>query len=383
VSLLSRTLRDVLPEADISVLCARRDGDEALRARPDKPLDWAKVLQYAQIHGVLQFVAAALERDAVQIPEPWKSIVAAQHRRNVTRAMMQFRECGAIVTALAQADIRAVPFKGTSLSKLLYGRVADRVSSDIDILVRERDFRRAREVTERLGYVAADESAQLDLETLLSSGNEMIFRNSRGIIAELHWRLFERDRACSFATRLEDLHVAEGRIEDEDLFLLLALHGLTHRWETLKWIVDIDAFVRNVPTRWDVIFARAADSGTLRPARIALLLAHRVLGTPLPLPIDDQSAFRIAILCERALLTGAPISPVADFWLQIVARERWIDRIRFVRFVARPQPWDHAAPSAARRLSRWTRLLLHRRRPSQLADVQKIPELRTQASDEQ
>jgi putative nucleotidyltransferase-like protein len=374
-----RSTSGVLPEAWINVLCARLEDSARSRESIDRVSDWARVLEYGQVHGVLHFLATAVERGIITVPEPWRNIVVVQHRRNVIRAMVQHQACGVILDAFRRQGIQAVPFKGTSLSKLLYGRVADRISSDIDILVRESEFRLAREAIESLGYIASDDASRLDLHALLASTNEMIFRNAAGIIVELHWRVFEADRACGYATRFEDLHMSGDRIEDVDLFMILAIHGLTHRWETLKWVVDIDAFVRNVTLNWSMLFERATSSGTVRAVAIALLLAHEVLGTPLPVSVDDPFALRIARRCARVLLTGKPIAPIVDFWMQMFARERWIDRYRFLRFVVTPKPWDYIT-AGPKRFRRVIRLLSQSFRSSDLVEVQKIPELQQPAA---
>jgi len=45
---------------------------------------------------------------------------------------------------------------------------------------------------------------------------------------------------------------------------------------------------------------------------------------------------------------------VVNFWMQIAARERWIDRLRFIKFVAHLKPWDRTA-GGHKRLSRVAR----------------------------
>jgi hypothetical protein len=362
-------------EAGVTLFCLRPE-DGTANAPP--AVDWRKALEFAQSHGVLQFLAAALERGRIEVPEPWRSLLVRQQQRNAARAMIQHRECGAVLSVLAAAGIPAAAFKGTTLSKLLYGRVADRISSDIDVLVPLTRFSEARSVIEGIGYEVADGSARLDEKTLLVSGNELTLLKSNGTVVELHWRLFETDRACGLGIHFEDLEVEEGQLSNEELFLVLVVHGLTHRWETLKWIVDIDGFVRNVSVDWDRLLRRAARTGTLRATRIALLLTQELLGTPLPRPISDRRARRLAATYGRALITSRPIPPIRDFWMQLAARERWIDRLRFLRFVATPRPWDHSV-AGPRRLSRLVRLVSEGLRAPRLADVQKIPELQPPA----
>jgi hypothetical protein len=358
----------------VNIFCARSSRGKERFPWAAHQLDWKKILEFAQIHGVLQFMAASLEQVEIKPPSPWNKILTTQQQRNAVRAMMQHRECSTVLRALTEFGIPAVPFKGTSLSKLLYGRVADRISSDVDILISRADIDRALLVLSQCGYVPAAGSSGLETEQLLACGIEMAFVNAAGVVIELHWHLLEPGQAFGFPNDFENLHIVGDQIANEDLFLILVMHGLAHRWELLKWIVDIDAFMRNVTLDWDVVWRRAAETGTLRATKMALLLVRDVFGTPVSKPVDDAVAHRLARRYVRSLVEGRHIRPTADFWMQIAARERWSDRRRFVSFVVRVKPWDHVG-KGPKVLSRLFRLLTRNFRHSQLAEVQKIPEL--------
>ena len=60
--------------------------------------------------------------------------------------------------------------------------------------------------------------------------------------------------------------------------------------------------------------------------------------------------------------------------MQLAARERWIDRWRFVRFATHLKPWDYTA-RGPKRLGRFFRMLTQGFRPARVAGAQKIPEL--------
>jgi hypothetical protein len=368
-----------LLEAEVNLFCVRSDAASRPFPWTNQALDWKKVLEFAQIHGVLQFLADYLEATRLDLPDPWREILAAQRRRNAVRSMVQHRECAVVLRALSEAGIAAVPFKGTSLSKLLYGRVADRISSDVDILIRAADLMRTRTILESHGFTPVESASRMAIDALLASGIEMAFVNSNGVIVEVHWRVLEPGQAFGFPNDFESLRIDGDHIANEDLFIILVMHGLAHRWEMLKWIVDIDAFLRNVPIDWKAVWKRAGETGTCRATNIALLLVHDLLGTPLPTPIADAKAERLARSYSRHLLEGGRIPAVADFRMQMAARERWIDRRRFIGFVARVKPWDHDTPGP-KALARVVRLLTRGFRSSQLADAQKIPELHVSAT---
>jgi putative nucleotidyltransferase-like protein len=367
-----------LPEAQVNIFCARSGQGEAGFPWAADQLDWKKVLEYAQIHGVLQFLAASLARAGIKPPSPWNEILKTQQQRNTVRAMVQHRECSAVLRALSEAGVPAVTFKGTSLSKLLYNRVSERISSDIDVLISRADVDRAQAVLAQCGYVRAEGPSRMETEALLACGIEMAFVNAGGVVIEVHWQVLEPGQAFGFPNDFESLHTVGDQIANEDLFLILVMHGLAHRWEMLKWIVDIDAFMRNVTLDWDAIWRRAAETGTLRATKVALLLVRDIFGATLPKQVDDAAAHRLARRYVRSLMEGRHVRPAADFWMQIAARERWSDRRRFASFVVRIKPWDYAG-KGPKVLSRFLGLLTRNFRHPQLAEVQKIPELQTPA----
>ncbi len=57
-----------------------------------------------------------------------------------------------LLALFADNDVRAVPYKGPALALQLYGNVALRQFSDLDILVHPRDVLRARDLLLAEGY---------------------------------------------------------------------------------------------------------------------------------------------------------------------------------------------------------------------------------------
>ena len=351
--------------------------------RPRTPLDpptaddWRRILAWAQFHGVLQQLAAAASSGRIDVPEPWRAILERQQQRNVMRAMFQHRESIRILSALHEADVPAVSFKGTTLSKLLYGSVTARISSDIDLLLPFARLSAARRVVEQMGYEVVDPASRLP-DHLLAGGKDISYVNTTArVMVELHWRLFIPDCVPGFDTTFEGLKIEGEAISPEKTFLVLAHHALYHAWELLKWSVDIDSFVRNVPADWKEILALAEATGSRRAVQIALLVAHRHFDTPLPVAIDDPIPHRLARIYERTLLRGKGLGRLRDFSLQLIARERWLDRFRYLRMVIRLKPRDWVTGPSFPLFARITRLFgeAWRKDEAPLDDAQKVPEL--------
>jgi hypothetical protein len=64
--------------------------------------------------------------------------------------------------------------------------------------------------------------------------------------------------------------------------LFLALHAARHRWRTLKWLVDIDAFCVRGGIDWAVVLDTARRFGWEAALRVSLTACETLFGTPLP-----------------------------------------------------------------------------------------------------
>src|SRR5204862_2939692 len=100
-----------------------------------------------------------------------------------------------------------------------------------------------------------------------------------GLLLELQWRLAPKYFAveldvAAMAARCDALSLGGQRLPvlaPEDNLLVLCIHGAKHHWQMLKWIVDVDLFIRRNPgLSWPTLTTRAKQTGTLRMLLTAL-----------------------------------------------------------------------------------------------------------------
>jgi hypothetical protein len=218
-------------------------------------------------------------------PEP-----APSHFRELLReATEAARRRGAVVemlatqlyTDLAEAEIPALPLKGASLSRDLYGDPGMRLAKDIDILVDPAQLEAAAGVLARRGYrVCADEAAGGELPRLHISlehgGGEMP-------PVEVHWRIhwyeerfsqrmLERSRPGAAGIRR-----AEPADELASLLLFFSRDGLTG----LRLGTDVAAWWDLYGGSEPLLDRVAREAPELRVALSAASSAlERLLGTP-------------------------------------------------------------------------------------------------------
>ena len=252
--------------------------------------DWTRMLVLAEDHGVTGHLAASLrglEEDLVP-PEIRQALADRQRARNFLTLRLT-AELFRILDRFSSQGIGALAVKGPVLAMRAYGDPAMRSYGDLDLLVRQRDIRRATELMCAAGYAAAIPLSAIDAGKI--PGQYLFSRPDSKLIVELH-----NDRTLRYFPRrlsLEDLFSRQVRVcldsrevpalSAEDELVLICIHGAKHFWERLMWIADVASLVsRQTGINWQ----RAADSakavGAQRMLHTGLRLASELLNARLP-----------------------------------------------------------------------------------------------------
>lgn len=350
------------PESALLLTCARASLDEAQKKRiqvlVSESLDWELLLQLADRHGLQPLLHAHLNAvcpDAV--PDQQRQHLRIAFQRVSALNILLTHELKNLLGLFADNDVQAVPYKGPALALQLYGNVALRQFSDLDILVHPRDVLRARDLLLAQGYAHLPPLTDGQQAVLLRTQCNLPFTRDRNrMIVELHWtvsapsfaRPFETD---DFWSRLLDAKLETVAIKvpaNEDLLLALCIHGSKHLWERLAWVCDIADLIRTqADLNWQELIRRARSTGSERMLFLGLRLASDLLEAQLPKDVEaalnaDASVASLAQDVVRDLftpvLTRTGIS--GYFRFQIRARRRLRDKLNYLRFTFTPNEED-------------------------------------------
>jgi hypothetical protein len=338
--------------------CSSGHRKERLETLLQSSLRWDAVFDLADRHGVEHLLYQALSDFKALIPPEHFNSLSRKCQTNVHKSLMLSRELIRIVNELSAAGIEVMPYKGLALAEALYGDIALRQSGDIDLLIRAVDLARVREALTNLGFTQQLRWSPAEERSYLKSGYECVFDGAAGRnLLEVQWAIQPRFYAVDFDMeqlfRRSVVVSVAGRPTKtpslEDLFIILSLHAAKHVWGRLIWICDLARIIGNATLDWNQIGTTAKNLGIERILRIALLLANRLLETPIPPPADtsisqDQAATQIANEVETYIQGDRTfdVESVAYFRLMLRLRERWQDRMRFASrllFTAGPSEW--------------------------------------------
>lgn len=272
-------------------------------------INWIRLIQLSMQHETTALLYWHLQRicpDSVpgSILEP----LAARFLSQTAEVQCRAQELVRLVGSLEQEDILAVGYKGPTLAQALYGNVSLREFSrfsDLDIMVREQDLPRARDVILREGYV---EECRTERELMFRQ------RDSKRLL-ELHWYFsthlcrVPRD-PTRFLQRFEFISLAGVQVRSlplETYLLVLSLHGAKHKWRKLKLICDIAEILGSPAMDWDYVLREAGDMGLRRLLAVGVLLAQNPLEVAAPPEFArglsmDRSARLLADECRQELL---------------------------------------------------------------------------------
>ena len=347
-------LQGASPEVRLLLLCSRTRVEpctaQSIRVLLRETIDWRQLQRIAWQHGVTPLVYAALNSVASKaVPVSVLDDFRDQVRAATGRAAVQTKELLRLLALFEAAGVPAICFKGPVLAASVYGNVAFRVFSDLDLLVGKNQLPTICRILVEQGYVC-DETrlapGQMDaFRHLFDQHNFVSRRNS--IVVEPHWEMQRKTFVPSLDTnelrrRATTMTLAGTMVRTlapEDSLEFLCAHASHHHlWERLAWICDIAEFLRtNSEIDLNTLLSRSAAAGGKRSVLLGLCLAHELLDARLPQDIVQtiQTDPKTKILARQVLgwLFQEPPSKPSAFRLarfHIDTKERLRDKALYI-----------------------------------------------------
>ncbi|MFZ0866149.1 MAG: nucleotidyltransferase family protein [Candidatus Sulfotelmatobacter sp.] len=297
-------------ESRLLTACARatlRPEDVAkIRALCRCALNWEVLLESADRHGVSPLLYWHLREQISQTaPSAPMELLRARFEKNAYRNLFLTGELLKVLDAFKDANIRVLAYKGPVQAALLYGNLALREISDLDLLIDPATFPAARKLVLGLGFRPALTLTPKQEASRLSSDCEYEFVGPDGTIClDLHWNIAPPHMGQCFY--FDDLWQRRGTLllggrslatfSAEDLVVILAVHGGKHVWERLCWLSDFAKCLQAPNLDWAILRTRARAARAEKMLLLAFSLAQGMMGVQLP--VDDLS---IAVNADTVL----------------------------------------------------------------------------------
>lgn len=370
---------DVLKTKEWALLlaCLQRDKDLEPEDRIldlVENIDWKFLFLFSDYHSLLPMLYWGIKRiEATLARSEEMSFLRDHFQASELRNRLAVDTLVHCVQMFTAEGISAVAFKGIVLASEVYEHPALRQFGDIDILIRQHQLARARDLLQHQGYRPIYPPGMLinpPLQRLSASQTRIYERyyheltlQSRDDLMQidLHWRLSPRlyPTDPDPMTIWQDIRkttlngYAVLTLSREHQLLNTCIHAAKDRWRQLKWVVDIDRLIRTkAGLDWVRLknLARASDSE--RILTFGMRLSQLLLDTPIPpsgsaSAIGGSSRSDLAAILEVLFRPDLPRSRllpclgINPIYLRLCGG--WSLRMRYLyRALTLPRPEDEA-----------------------------------------
>lgn len=260
------------------------------------------------------------------------------------------RQLAGIAGEFGQQGIEFLVLKGAALAKTVYPDPFLRPGSDLDILVRPGDVRRARKALEAAGYRC--EYPFYEVSEKLFCEEQFRYRDRKADyrFLELHWSLSQYtifNRSLDLEDYFERAATAKAGTQEvlvmdlADATIYASVHLLLQHFDSvrLSWINDLGLLGRAMEGTegWEQLRARASESGTGPLLRPALRMAELWTGLNVPQELYQPDPDRERKVSEAFEAVKRRKSGDADEMMAIwPAGASLREKCRIVRFLAMP-----------------------------------------------
>lgn len=321
----NKGIKELSPELRLLLICAQgfTEPDDKLDTIITPQIDWDLFIGLAIHHRVYPLIYKSLSRlNNNVVPSHVINTLQQAYRKNTLIAVNMAGEMVRVLNCFIEKGVKSLILKGSPLALKLYGDINLRPSKDIDILVDPKDLEIAAGILEEQGYsnITFDWTMTPRQEkSYLEKFHHLVFYNTeRNVYLELHWKLhgFGLRALCLANIEQTDVEMAGCIVpvmQDEMWLMYLIIHGCWHRWFRLRWLCDIDRFIRLASIDWDKLKFMFDKSGSNLILHQTIILLHILCNLTVPDSIvkavhADKKAWKQAISIIEQLSTRIDIN---------------------------------------------------------------------------
>jgi len=281
----------------------RRKAEPGIAKREKTNLDWGLFLEKARANGIGAIVYLKLKDGQypfLEIPGDIIEELKRDYYLNAAKNALIFKELNSVLKAFRESGPPVMVLKGAALASSVYINPALRPMTDVDLLVKRKDFKIADGTMEALGYRSSDRPAggiNSFSSYLTTLDYHHSFTNSPSF--HLHWHFVnstvpnesyindvKMEHIWRDAEKTEIAGVETLVMAPHHLIIHLSEHGLrvTHSLSKLIFFCDIDKAVNFFRTRldWNKLAKESIDFRLERMVYIGLHFTSLFMDTEIP-----------------------------------------------------------------------------------------------------
>ena len=255
-----------LPKEVLLILEVLKDKEVDLKRdfleRLSEEVNWQLFLEYAIHHRVYPTLYRQLKnyKDQLKVPTFIMQSLEQLYKENTFKMLQLSAEMNEIGKFFAERDIDILFLKGPTIAQDLFGDISLRTSKDLDILIPIEQLENVKCILKELGYEQTTFIESLFNEWKWRYKDISFYHPQKQILIEVHWRLFYGPKKEPSFEELWDRRKESTITQNpcyflgkEDLFYYLVIHGARHGWFRLRWLLDIQQFMKQ-PLDWQILY---------------------------------------------------------------------------------------------------------------------------------
>ena len=330
------------------------DRDE-LTSHLSSGINWERLIHFAEINSLTPLVYKTLcAIDGFDIAEPARDAIAKKSAFSAANNLLLANKLFSLLSLLKDNQVPAMALKGPALSDELYGDLTLRQCSDIDLLIRREDIQTAKKLITQNGFVPQFTLSEVNEKRYIESQYFYNFFDPNEKIAlDLHWGIntpgfgFSPDTTIFFehTKSIELMGTDIDILSDENLIIMLSVHGGKHLWCQLNWILDFAMALKSDEIDWERALNRLEKMGATTMFLSGLEACDELLGMTPPekitgLPYLRNSLKKLNKNSNSSLYFGKPLHGIFDYHLPyLLSMDNQKDRLRYIyELLMKPTP---------------------------------------------
>lgn len=296
------------------------------------PDDIIAIAEAARSHALAPALWQRLKPWSDALPAEVREALEASYWQTAARNTLLYHELGRVLACLKRHDVRVLVLKGAALAEAVYENIALRPMGDVDLLLPKEALQGAIAALQTLGYRADLREEQPGFAAEYE--NEVaLAHDESGMALELHWHLID---AAFYLQRIPEAALWEHAVpitiggqateifDPQATLVYLCAHWvLHHQGRNLRWLYDLDLFLRRhqADLDWPQAWAIAQAWSLVLPTQQAVGQCLAWMDTPLPETARRQLEALSASAQERrafAYLTSPQRDVISRFWGELV-----------------------------------------------------------------
>jgi len=329
-------------------------GKDALIEIQRNKIDWKYFLEKARGEGVSPLVFLRLPKVVINkddIPRYVAKRLKQGYYVNATKNTLIFEELGRVLEAFKKAGLQVIVLKGAALAETVYGNLALRPMSDVDLLVKKEHLYHIDEQLKILGYFPSDRAVN-DVDFSSTYLTTLDYRSSskHSPSFHIHWHFVNStipNEHYIKNIKMEDIwqdaektHIANVEtwiMAPHHLIIHLSEHALrvTHSLGKLSFFCDINEAINFYQQRldWDRLIKDSFKFGLDRMVYLTLYFTSEFLAAPIPENVLSKLRPKRLRLSERIFMSSISNNnrfPGSSYLIHLSMNKGLFKKMKFV-----------------------------------------------------